>query len=291
MMSPGTERMVLVMRTCSKLALCLSVVTACSVDKVTFMPGEALVENCAVAGDEDGNGVADCADPGCAGAPACQSPACTPEVCDGLDNDCSGTADDHEALGTARACAPASCAELRDHNPASTDGVWWIDPSGGDPFEAYCDMTNGGWTLVMNQVPGADLPDEQVTVNPAAFGSLDHSYRLGNPTITAIKPASAWRLSDAMTQVFFSPTCVVDWSIDYLDRPASPCTTGYTTEQLTTAYNGGHINVSTRGIGINNSARFCSMRAYNTLTTGSLIPGPATTCLYARDQIVQLWYR
>lgn len=48
---------------------------ACSVDKVTYTPeqpsGGGHVEDCDVAGDEDDNGLADCADPMCAGAVAC----------------------------------------------------------------------------------------------------------------------------------------------------------------------------------------------------------------------------
>jgi hypothetical protein len=46
--------------------------TACSVDAVTFTQGN---EDCELAGDEDGNSLADCSDPACAGEPACQ-PRC-----------------------------------------------------------------------------------------------------------------------------------------------------------------------------------------------------------------------
>lgn len=107
-------------------------VVACSVDPVIFTPEEARQEDCAVAGDEDDNGVADCADAVCAGVPACQAP-------------CAGA-----GLGRTSACAAASCVEIRDKNPASADGVWWIAPSGGPPFEVYCDQTTdgGGWGLV-----------------------------------------------------------------------------------------------------------------------------------------------
>jgi cysteine-rich repeat protein len=45
---------------------------ACSVDAVTFTPGIGAAEDCAAAGDEDGNGTADCADPACAGEAACR---------------------------------------------------------------------------------------------------------------------------------------------------------------------------------------------------------------------------
>ena len=106
--------------------------TACSVDKVTFTLGEDPPE-------------------GCAGGTAAA------EQCDGVDNDCNGTVDDNEALGRARSCAAASCADIRDHNPASAGGVWWIDPSGAAPFEVYCDQTTdgGGWGLVWRNHGGA----------------------------------------------------------------------------------------------------------------------------------------
>jgi hypothetical protein len=263
---------------------------ACSIAPVTFTPVESAVEDCAAPGDEDGNGRADCSDAACVEEPECRI-TCTIEQCDGVDNDCSGTADDHEAVGAARACAAKSCAEILDQNPGAANGRWWVDPSGTDPFEAYCDMTGGGWTLVMNQVPGADLPDQQETVNPAALGTLDLSYRLGNPTITAIRPGSAWKLTDEQNQVYFAKTCVVDWSINYAGMEPSPCTIGFKGEDHAVPYNGGGQNVSTRGLGINNGAQYCSMRAYNTVSPTSIQAGPATTCEYTRTRIVRLWYR
>ena len=265
------------------------VTAACSTDATRFREEEP-VEDCAVAGDEDGNDLSDCADPTCADVPACAAARCTPEVCDGLDNDCNGTADDNEALGTASSCAAASCLALLSANPAAINGPQWI-AFGDNRLRVHCDMTGGGWTLVMNQVPGADLPDDQQTVNLNGLGTLDQSYRLGGTSITSIRPTSAWKLTDEDNSAYFSRDCVVDWSINDLDRAASPCTIGYPTEQLLTPYNGGHINVSTRGIGINNSSRFCSIRAYNTQTPTSFEPGPASTCRYTRDRIVRLWYR
>jgi len=53
------------------------------------------------------------------------------------------------ALGSQDAPA-ASCKAVLDTDAASADGLYWLqtDP-GKSAFQAYCDMQNGGWTLVM----------------------------------------------------------------------------------------------------------------------------------------------
>lgn len=275
----------------SALPVALAVMLAsCSVDHVVFS-AEPKQERCAQPGDEDGNGLADCADSACAAEPACMAPRCTAEVCDGMDNDCDGVVDNKQAVGSQPDCAATSCADVMTRNPAQADGPWWISAQGARPYRAYCDMTGGGWTLVMNQVPAAPLPDSTATVNEAAMGTLDQSYRFGGAAMARVRPAVAWKLNDAQTSVYFAPECAVDWNVNYLGQPASPCTLGYTTEQRTTPVNGGFINVSTRGIGINNSAQICSIRAYNVRSDGNVETGPATSCQYRTDQRVQLWFR
>lgn len=113
--------------------------SACKVDEVTFTPPAG----------SDPDALPD-------------STGCAAEVCDGLDNDCNGTADDREALGDASACAAASCVEIRDRNPASKSGRWWVAPAGGAPFEVYCDQVTdgGGWGLVWRNHGGAKGGEE-----------------------------------------------------------------------------------------------------------------------------------
>lgn len=57
-----------------------------------------------------------------------------------------------------------SCAALKAANPAAADGVYSIDPDGVGPIapvSLFCDMTNGGWTLVANiyDSAGDDAPN------------------------------------------------------------------------------------------------------------------------------------
>ncbi|MEN9796949.1 MAG: hypothetical protein RL653_645, partial [Pseudomonadota bacterium] len=58
----------------------------------------------------------------------------------------------------------ASCKAALNANPAAADGLYAIDPDGAGPISPvtlYCDMTNGGWTLVANiyDSAGDDAPN------------------------------------------------------------------------------------------------------------------------------------
>ena len=75
------------------------------------------------------------------------------------DGDCDGTltaddCDDNDATvqdinGQSSSCASFSCKDIKDQGNSTGDGVYWIDPTGGSPFQAYCNMTtdSGGWTM------------------------------------------------------------------------------------------------------------------------------------------------
>jgi hypothetical protein len=176
-----------------------------------------------------------------------------------------------------------------------------LDGDGPSPARLYdCDMTNGGWTLIANQVPAALLTDSTATLNEAGFGTLTQSYRLGSPDVAAIRPRVAWKLTDATNAVFFKPTCVVDWTASYAGvTVATDCTLGYTSTAMTTTFNGHWDNSSARGIGINNAAQFCSIRMYEAGVNaagvrlpGTRQPGVAAPCKYSdATQGVALWFQ
>lgn len=203
----------------------------------------------------------------------------------------------------AAAASASSCHALLDVVPSLPNGVYPLDLDGNGPSPSlpyYCDMSDGGWTLVANQVPDAPLPDSVCTVNLSGFGDLRQSYRLGVPDVASVRPSVAWKLTDATNSVYFRPACVVDWTINYDTANPMPtvCTTGYTDTTFANIENGGWVRVSARGIGINDYGASCSIRMYEShmTTTGtiegtSLPAGVATPCLYAQytSQRVSLW--
>ena len=74
------------------------------------------------------------------------------EICDGVDNNCSGTIDDDEhTLGDSAVCPAESCLEILESRGSAT-GIYWLGPGSSvvPPFEAWCDMTTqgGGYTFL-----------------------------------------------------------------------------------------------------------------------------------------------
>ncbi len=89
------------------------------------------------------------------------------EICNGVDDDCDGSADGG-VMGADAACAADSCLHvLEDGSPTGTD-TFWIDPS--SPQELTCDFgtVGGGWgwrlSLTVDNSTGGPLASEQVPV-------------------------------------------------------------------------------------------------------------------------------
>ncbi len=198
----------------------------------------------------------------------------------------------------AGSCSARNCAAVLSALPGATSGPYLLDLDGDGPSVARifsCDMRDGGWTIVANQVPAELLADVNDTVGETVFGQLDHSWRLGNPDITRVRPTVAWRLSDELTNAYVVPACIVDWSRNYTDVMfATECTIGYTTPALNVVLNGAWVYCSARGIGINNTARHCSIRMNEGgfgRAGGALANGRAYTCDYNTVRRVSLAFR
>jgi hypothetical protein len=98
------------------------------------------------------------------------------ELCDPVDQDCDGEADD--TPGSSADCAVESCLALLTAAPDSPDGAYWIATASG-AAEVSCDMTGGGWTLGFLRNTAA--PGSQ-----AGFGGSDLAG-----TALAMPPAAA----------------------------------------------------------------------------------------------------
>jgi cysteine-rich repeat protein len=121
--------------------VCVAALAACSIDAATFTPpadAQQRSESCSVAGDEDGNGLADCSDPACAGATACQ-PRCGNGRVDAGEGCDDGNAIDGD--GCDGNCTATGCGNgIRTAGEVCDDG----NTTSGDGCESTCKGTGSG---------------------------------------------------------------------------------------------------------------------------------------------------
>ncbi|WP_419867970.1 fibrinogen-like YCDxxxxGGGW domain-containing protein [Chryseobacterium sp. CT-SW4] len=75
--------------------------------------------------------------------------------------------------------SPANrCTDILSEDAASKDGYYWIKDAAGNKFKTYCDMTNGGWTLVKS------LSERQIIVVERTQSESIGSQGSRNPVTT-----------------------------------------------------------------------------------------------------------
>jgi hypothetical protein len=109
--------------------------------------------------------------------------------------------------GTTSTTAGRSCKSLLDSGHSTGNGLYWLDPDGSSSigaFQAYCDMSNGGWTLVTRQLSSVAASTHDVA---AAVG-----------TLTAPTQGSVAKLADSVINAIAGNSAAPVYKIDCAGR-------------------------------------------------------------------------
>lgn len=149
---------------------------------------------------------------------------CTVEVSDDtLSNSVTSVPRDVVCLsgyGDIESCAASSCKEILTLRPSTyaEDGLYWLNPNGDNPFEAYCDMTHdgGGWTLVLKTTGSAtDLFYDSIYWESEAVLNTSYNNPNENETGESSKfPAYNDVEGETLRLEFVAPT---EWNIHHYD--------------------------------------------------------------------------
>ena len=88
----------------------------------------------------------------------------------------------------------SDCGEIH-RSGVHTDGVFTISPDGRCPFNVYCDMTNGGWTIVQKRDSGSENFYRSWEDYVVGFGDISGEHWLGLDKIH--------RLTQSGYEIFF----------------------------------------------------------------------------------------
>lgn len=189
----------------------------------------------------------------------------------------------------------ASCREALFFDPNLSSGGYPLKLSDSLNVNAYCDMSDGGWTLVMSQTATGGLSSAYTDINPSNFMNLNSNFRWGNDKLSVIKPTVAWKFTDDTTTTYFNKSCNVNLN-NYLDGTSNDCSVAYSDINFTSLSSERIIENGTRGIGQNNAGQYNSVRIYITVdfTTKNGIKysvGDAWPSNSSVNKRVKLWFK
>jgi hypothetical protein len=116
-------------------------------------------------------------------------------------------------------------------NPDAENGMYWLEVSGYDPFEAYCDMDAGGWTLVYlaSVEAGTSSPDMTAgtdDVGDTALGPDDEGHwKLHDDKINALRSGAVTNdvmvrglvRDEVLGESWHPSSCHITWSAGTTD--------------------------------------------------------------------------
>lgn len=210
------------------------------------------------------------------------------------------------APGRTRASALATCKAHYDAG-ARTDGAYFVDPdgaSGAAPFRTFCDMTNGGWTMIYKKSSGVarDPYDAWVSGNVGVsdFAALSRARHVGDFATPGITSGwSAWSAVRVEALVSNAPAAQMTFGVTGASNVAWFSAARVTGTNFTDLGTQGQNYFSVEGDS-GNRRRFFVNRNYGGcgVDAGWLIAGGGSppcswetpyTVKFARGNVVQNW--